>query len=145
MPIVEGRYEAKISTAFGSVDEGIEEIKGKIGESRRVRISNIPMKLLQELSPMLKDKDVRIVLPLNEKPTSELKKLGKIATTKAKIYKDYRGIEANSGSVNFADRIFNIVWVDDKILEIDSMDYSKCVKCLNKTFETGWRYSEKHR
>ena len=34
MPIVEGRYEAKISTTFSTIDEGIEEIKGKIKKSR---------------------------------------------------------------------------------------------------------------
>ncbi len=144
MPIVDGRYEEKISTSFGSVEEAIDEIKGKIGKSRRIRISNIPMRLLEELSPLLGGKDVRIVLPMTKKPTTELKKLGDIATTKARIYKDHKGTEANAGSINFADRLFNVVWVDDNILEIESMDHGKCVKCLNKTFETGWRYSEKH-
>ncbi|MFQ6087714.1 MAG: hypothetical protein ACE5K0_02275 [Candidatus Methanofastidiosia archaeon] len=145
MPIVEGRYEAKISTTFGSVEEAIDEIKNKIRRSRKIRISNIPMELLEELKPELQNKDASIVLPLNEKPTPEIRKLGRIATTKARIYKEYKGTEANSGSINFADRIFNIVWVDEKILEIDTMDYGRCVKCLNKTFETGWRYSEKYK
>lgn len=144
MPIVDGKYEAKISTTFASVDEAKKEIKNKIEKSRKIRISNIPMGLLFELSPLLENKDVAIVLPLNEKPTPELKKLGKLATTKAKIYKEYKGTEAYSGSINFADRIFNITWSGDRIFEIDAMDYSKCVKCLNKTFEAGWRYSEKH-
>ena len=102
------------------------------------------MGLLKELSPLLENKDVAIVLPLNEKPSPDLKKLGKLATTKAKIYKDYKGVDAFSGSINFADRIFNITWAKDQILEIDAMDYGKCVKCLNKTFEGGWRYAEKH-
>jgi len=44
MPIVEGIYEAKISTAFSAVDEGIEEIKRKIKKSRRIKINCIPMK-----------------------------------------------------------------------------------------------------
>jgi len=143
MPIVDGRYEAKISTIFGSVEEAIEELKNKIRKSKKIRINNIPIPLLKELAPLLEGKDVKIILPLNEKPTDELKKLGDIAVTKAKIYKDYKGIEANAGSIYFSDRVFNIVWIDDRILEINTMDYGKCVKCMKDTFEVGWRYSRK--
>jgi len=143
MPIVEGRYEAKISTTFTTVDEGIEEIKRKIQKSRRMRINNIPMKLLDELRPLLKDKDLKIILPFGEKPTEELKRLGEIATTKARIYVDYKGTESNTGSVIFSTVIFNVVWLGDKIFEVSAMEYSKCVKCLMETFEVGWRYSKK--
>ncbi|MCP8308629.1 MAG: hypothetical protein H3Z53_10125 [archaeon] len=143
MPIVEGRYEAKISTTFSTIEEGIEEIKRKIQKSRRIRINNIPLSLLKELEPLLGDKDLKIILPIGEKPTKELRKLGEIATTKARIYVDFRGREANTGSVSFSDKIFSIVWLDDQILDISTMEYSKCVKCLLNTFDTGWRYSQK--
>ena len=143
MPIVDGKYEAKISTTFSTIEEGVEEIKKKLQKSRRMRISNIPMSLLEELKPILKDKDVKIILPMGEKPSEELRKLGEVATTKAKIYVDYRGREANSGSVGFSDRVFNIIWLGDKILDISTMEYSKCVKCLMNTFEMSWRYSQK--
>jgi len=143
MPIVEGRYEARISTTFSTVEEGIEEIRKKVQKSRRIRISNIPPKLLEELKPLLADKDLKIILPIGEKSTEELKKLGEIATTKARIYVDYRGKEANTGSISFSDKVFNIVWFGDQILDISTMEYSKCVKCLVDTFEMGWRYSQK--
>jgi len=143
MPIVEGRYEAKISTTFETVEEGIDEIKRKIQKSRRIRISSIPMRLLEELKPLLADKDLKIILPIGEKPTEELRKLGPIATTKARIYVDFKGKEAHSGSVSFSDKIFNIVWLGDQIFDVSAMEYSKCVKCLMDTFEMGWRYSQK--
>ncbi len=143
MPIVNGRYEAKLSTTFDSVEEGIDEIKKKIQKSRRVRISNIPLSLLEELKPLLKDKDLKIILPIGEKPTEELKQLSETATTKARIYVDFKGKEANSGSVNFSDKVFNVVWLNEDILNISTMEYSKCVKCLLDTFEGGWRYSQK--
>lgn len=145
MPIVDGRYEAKISTTFSSVDEAIDEMKSKLKKARRVRISNIPMGLLEDLMPMLEGKDVRIVLPMGKKPTPELKKLGDVATTKARIYKEVNGKEANAGSVNFADRIFSVSWVGDQILDIDTLDHGKCVKCMNEGFDGGWRYAEKHK
>ena len=143
MPIVDGKYEAKISTTFATAEEGIAEIKRMIQKSRRLRISGIPMPLLEELKPLLKDKDLMIILPLGEKPTEELKQLAPVATTKARIYVDYRGEEANSGSVSFASRIFNVIWQGDKVLDVSAMEYSKCVKCMAGTFEGGWRYAQK--
>ena len=143
MPIVDGKYEMKIGTTFDTVEEGIAEIQRMIQKSRRIRISNIPMSLLEELKPMLKDKDLMIILPMNEKPTEELKQLAPIATTKARIYVDYKGEEANSGSVTFAQLIFNIAWVNGKILGVSTMEYGKCVKCMAGTFEGGWRYAQK--
>jgi len=143
MPIVEGRYEAKISTTFSTVEEGKEEIKRKIKKSRRIRINNIPVHLLKELGPLLVNKDLKIILPISEKPTEELEKLGEVATTKARIYVDFKGEEANTGSVAFSDKIFNVVWLDNQVLDISTMEYSKCVKCLSDTFEAGWRYSQK--
>jgi len=143
MPIIDGRYEAKLSTTFETIEDGIEEIKRKVQKSRRIRISNIPMNLFKQLEPILVDKDLKIILPIGEKPTEEMEKLGEVATTKARIYVDFKGKEANTGSVSFSDTIFNIVWLNDQILDISTMEYSKCVKCLLGTFETGWRYSQK--
>jgi hypothetical protein len=143
VPIVDGKYEAKISTTYASPKDGIDEIKRMIQKSRRVRISGIPMLLLAEFVPLLKDKDLMIVLPANEKPSEELKQLAPIATTKARIYVDYMGQEANSGSVNFAGRSFSIIWTGNKILSISAMEYSKCAKCLMETFEGSWHYAQK--
>ncbi|HLE75647.1 MAG TPA: hypothetical protein VI864_06345 [Candidatus Bathyarchaeia archaeon] len=143
MPIVDGKYEAKIGATFATVEEGIAEIKRVIQKSRRIRISNIPMRLLEELKPLLKDKDLMIILPMGEKPTEELKQLAPTATTKARIYVDYKGQEANSGSINFANTVFNIAWLNDAVLSVSTMEYSKCVKCLAGTFDGGWRYAQK--
>jgi hypothetical protein len=143
MPIVDGKYEAKIGTTFATAEEGIAEIKRMIQKSRRIRVSNIPMSLLDELKPLLKEKDLMIILPIGEEPTEELKQLAPTATTKARIYVDYMGQEAASGSIAFANTIFNIAWVNDKVLSISTMEYGKCVKCMAGTFEGGWRYAQK--
>jgi hypothetical protein len=143
VPIVDGRYEAKIGTTFADAEEGIAEVKRMVQKSRKLRISNIPMGLLEELKPLLKDKDLMIILPIGEKPTEELRQLAPTATTKARIYVDYKGQEANSGSVSFANTIFNIVWVNGTVLGVSTMEYGKCVKCMAGTFEGGWRYAEK--
>jgi hypothetical protein len=143
LPIVDGKYEAKISTTYATIEEGIGEIKRMIDKSRRIRISGIPMQLLGELKPHLRDKDLMIILPLGEKPTDELRALSPVATTKARIYVDYMGEEANTGSVSFPSRIFNIIWLGDRILSVSAMEYGKCIKCLQGSFEGSWRYAQK--
>lgn len=142
-PAVDGKYEAKISTTFATAEEGVEEIKRKIQKSRRIRINSIPPNMLEQLKPLLKDKDLKIILPMGQKPDENLKRLGETATTKAKIYVDFHGKEANTGSVYFSDTVYNIVWLEDEILNISTMEYGKCVKCMMGTFEGGWRYSQK--
>jgi len=142
MPIVDGRYEAKIGTTY-KTEKGIEELRKKIKKSRVIRINNIPMNLLKELMPLLEGKDLKIILPMGEKKTEELMRLGDVAVTKARLYHQYDGKEANVGNISFSDVIFNILWTDDKIIEISTMEYSKCVKCMRSTFETAWRYARK--
>ena len=132
-----------MSTTFSTVDEGLEEIKKKISKARGIRISNIPIKLLNELEPLLANKDLKIILPLGQKPTEELQKLGDVATTKARLYVNFKGTEANTGSITFSTVIYNIVWLGDKIFNISTMEYNTCVKCLRKTFDGAWRYSQK--
>ncbi|MHA1713311.1 MAG: hypothetical protein ACTSW4_04650 [Candidatus Ranarchaeia archaeon] len=143
MPIVNGRYEVQLSTTFSSPEEGIEEIKRNIIKRRRIWVNSIPPKLLEEIKPLLHDKDVKIILPLDAQPTDDLFLLGDVATTKAKIYVNYKGVEAYSGSVIFSNTVYNLIWAEDTIYEVSTMEYGKCVKCLGSTFEGAWRYSKK--
>jgi len=145
MPIVDGQYQAKIATVFATTEEGIERLKDKIRGSRKVRIGNVPIGLLEELLPVLAGKDVKIILPTGEKPTNKLREVGDVAVQKAKIYSDFKGIEANEGSIYFSDVMFCITWSKDKILQVSTMEYDKCVKCMKGTFDMAWRYADKRR
>lgn len=143
MPIVNGQYQAKISTVFAGVNEGVKQLKDKIASSRKVRISNIPVGLLDKLLPALKGKDVKIILPNGAKPTEKMKQIGDVAVQKAKIYSDFKGVEADEGSIYFSDVMFCVTWAKDKVLQIATMEYDKCVKCMKGNFDLGWRYSQK--
>ncbi len=143
MPAVEGIYEAKLSTTFASVEEAVKEMREKIGKSKTVRINSVPISLLSKLAPFFKGKDVKIILPLGEKPTDELKTLGELAVTKSRIFKDYKGINANVGSIYLSDRVYDVAWTKDRILEVDTMEYERCVKCMWDMFETSWKHSRK--
>jgi len=143
MPIVDGQYQAKISTVFATTQEALKQLKHKIEKSRRIRITNVPAAFLDGLLPLLKGKDVRIILPTNEKPTQKLKEIADVAVQKAKIYSDFKGVEANEGSIYFSDMVFGVTWAKNKVLQISTMEYDKCVKCMKGTFDMAWRYAEK--
>jgi hypothetical protein len=145
MPIVDGQYQAKISTVFASVKEGVTQLKEKIAKSRRVRIGNVPRGLIEELLPLLAGKDVKIILPNGEKPTAQMKQVGDVAVQKAKIYSDFKGVEANEGSIYFSDVMFCVTWAKDEVLQISTMEYDKCVKCMRGTFDMAWRYADKQK
>ena len=143
MPALEGRYEMKISTTYGSSEEGIKDIIEKIGKSKIVSINTIPTTLLTRLAPHLRGRTVKVILPVNDSTDDAVKLIGEVAVSKARVYKDYKGIEADTGSIYFADRVFNITWSKNRILEIDTMEYDRCVKCMKEMFETGWKSSRK--
>lgn len=143
MPISEGSFEVKVSTTFHSIEEGLMEMKKKLDKSRKIRISNIPMAVLDHFLPDLKGKDVMIIIPHGAKPTPAMMNMGNIAVMKAKVYKDYKGKQANLGTVYFSDRVFTLTWTRDELIEVEAMDHLKCVKCMGGTFQTGWRYAEK--
>ena len=143
MPIVDGQYQAKISTVYATVKGGVEQLKSKIAKSRKVRITNVPAALLEKLLPSLKGKDVKVILPGSARATAKLREVGDVAVQKAKIYSDFKGVEANEGSIYFSDVMFCVTWSKDKILQISTMEYDKCIKCMKGTFDMAWRYSEK--
>ena len=146
-PIIDGKYEQKLSTAYATPREAIDEIKQKLKRGRKVRINNIPTSLLRELAPALQDKDLKVILPEGERPPRDIGVVAEYATAKAKIYLEWKGREAVSGSIGFPDVVFNVAWLkpSGEILEITAMEYSRCVKCMvNDTFDSAWRYSEKH-
>ena len=142
-PIVNGAYEARLSTRFPSVEEGLDALRDKIRRARKIRISNVPGFLVEELAPLLDNKDLMLILPRGEEPSDRLTGLGDIAVSKSRIFVDLGGREVESGTFSFSDRTFSVLWTGDEIVEVATMDYSKCAKCMLETFDMGWRYSRK--
>ena len=143
MPIVNGKYEAKLSTVFKTPKEGVQAIKNRLEKAKRVRVSAIPMSLLDELLPLVKTKDFMVILPRGQKSKKAQKDVGDVAVTASRIYVDFKGTEANAGSITFSDVMFSILWTKDKILQIETLEYPKCVKCMHGTFDVAWRYAKK--
>jgi hypothetical protein len=145
MTVTEGRSEFRLSTTFASTEAGIKDIQEKITNSFGVRMNSVPLQLIQKLAPFLKgkEKNVRIILSPDDKPTEEVISLGRISSTKARVCADYKGIDANLGSIYFNDRLYEITWTKERVIEIESKEYDKCVKCMGELFENAWKNSSK--
>jgi len=144
MPIVKGKYVCKISEVYDK-KEGLKALKKEIRKSKRVQLQNMPRDLLEELKPLLKNKKVRIILPPGMKPSKEILQIGEVAVAspKADIYHVYKGRKVYAGGVYLPKIFFSVVPVGGKIGQVSTLEYSKCVKCMNKTFEFGWKRSKK--
>jgi len=144
VPVVGGRYVCKISEIYDP-EEGIEALKEEIRKAKNVRLQNIPDSLMEELIPLLKGKKVRTILPPNAKPSKELLELGEvaIASPKADIYHVYKGKKVYSGGIYLPKIFFSVIPTNGEIAQVSTLEYPKCVKCMNQTFEFGWRRSKK--
>jgi hypothetical protein len=104
-----------------------------------VRISNIPVWLLEELLPELKGKDVKIILHYGAEATEPMKEIGDLAIQHSRIYSHFNGVEADEGSIYFSEVVFRVTWADREIFQISTTKYNKEVEW----FEMGWRYADK--
>lgn len=138
------KYVCKISEVYDT-KEGLKALKKEIRKSKKVQLQNMPRGLLKELKPLLKNKKVRIILPPSTKPSKDLLEIGEVAVTspKADIYHVYEGRKVYVGGVYLPKIFFSVVPVGGKIVQVSTLEYSKCVKCMNKTFEFGWKRSKK--
>ena len=144
MPIVEGKYVCKISEVYDP-KEGIEALKEEVKKVRNVRLQNIPDSVMKELMPLLKGKKVRIILPPEAKPSEELLEIGKVAvgSPKADIYHVYKGKKVHVGGIYLPKIFSSITPADGEIVQMSTLEHAKCVKCMNQTFEFGWKRSKK--
>ena len=143
MPTLNGIHLNKIATVYDT-QKGIDAIKDIVVKSKKLRITTIPPFLLNELLPLLVDKDIKILILPGEKMPEKNIGISDVAVTKSKLLADFKGDELIVGSITSPAVSFNVMWKDDKIYDITAMNYERCVRCLGESFEdTRWRFADK--
>ncbi len=144
MPIINGKYVCKISEIYDT-KEGINALKEEIRKAKNIRLQNIPENLMNELLPLLKGKKIRMILPPGSKPSEKLLEFSEvgIASPKADIYNVYKGKKIYPAGIFLPKIFFNVISINGDVFQISSMEYQKCIKCMNQTFEFAWRRSKK--
>lgn len=124
--------ERILKISFGAsyqVDEGIRNIKKEIRSSKKVILNNIPLSLVQELLPLLKDKKVSISLKEAEFDQSIGDEIGGISYHDADIQAGYGDENMHFGCIVLPKIIFDVIWNEDGIQDIAGIKTSSCLKC----------------
>jgi hypothetical protein len=142
MSILEALFKINLGTSY-TVDRGIQVIKRKIRCSRKVIVNNIPVSLLEELLPVLEDKNVSVSLSEDCHWESIEDNFENICFYNANIQASYNNQKMNFGNIVLPNMIFDITW--DKKEQIRDITEYKDYNCLKCDYRLNiCRYAEKY-
>ncbi len=121
--------EAKIDEIF-EIEEGLKAIKEGIEASREVELINLPYSLIIELKPFLKGKKVKIHHNKTDELPEEIADLGQVCFTSVEMKGTYKGKVVEKGEVFLKNSIFHVWWDESGIVNIGSIDFKKCARCI---------------
>ncbi len=55
----------------------------------------------------------------------------------------YKGRKVYPGGIYLPKIFFSVTPVEGEIAQVSTLEYPKCVRCMNRTFEFGWKRSKK--
>jgi len=139
--------------SFGSVytpADGIRLVMEYLEKSSNIIVHDLPDFMLGNILESLREKGVMSAKILASSETSLKKELKEFP--KARIlpsYIDtkfiYQGIEARTGGVAMDEINFALPWSRDEILEVRTVEWSKCVECMFNMYNAEWIISKKVR
>ncbi len=121
--------EAKVDEIF-EIENGIKAIKEGIAASNEVELINLPYNLIIQLKPLLKDKKVKIHHNKTDEIPEEIAELGQVCFTSVEMKGTYKGKVVEKGEVFLRNSIFHVWWDESGIVNIGSIDFSKCARCI---------------
>ena len=121
--------EAKVDEIF-EIENGIRAIKEGIAASNVVELINLPYDLIIQLKPFLKDKKVKIHHNKTDAIPEEIAELGQVCFTSVEMKGTYMGKVVEKGEIFLKSSIFHVWWDESGIVNIGSIDFSKCAKCI---------------
>jgi hypothetical protein len=121
--------EMQVDEVF-TLEKGLETIRNDIESRKRVELINIPLHLIREWEPILKEKKVTFYNNLIDGMPSDIHKLGKEIFTSVQMKGTFYGQVVEKGEIFLKNKIYNIWYRDEEILNIGSITYRRCVKCI---------------
>lgn len=121
--------EMQVDEIF-TVEEGLKTVQNDLERNRKIELINIPVDLMREWSPLLKGKKVILYNNLVEGLPSDIRDLGKEIFTTVQMKGTLYGQVVEKGEIFLSNKIYNIWYVGSEILNIGSIVYKRCVKCI---------------
>jgi len=145
-------YSSHETISFGSVRtiaDGISQVMKFFEKSSNIIVHDLPDPMLSDVLDVLREVSINAKI-LAHSETSLKKELKKFP--RAKILPSYintkfihQGIEARTGGVAMDEINFALPWSDGKILEVRTVEWSKCVECMFNMYNAEWIISKKVR
>jgi hypothetical protein len=113
-----------------NIDEGLETIKNEIGNNARIELINIPLHLIRQWKSVLEGKKVTLYNNHVEGLPPDIQELVKEFFTTVQMKGTFYGQFVDKGEVFLKNKIFNIWYHNEEILNVGSITYRRCVKCI---------------
>ncbi len=112
------------------IEEGLNTMVKEISKNNSIELINIPLDLIRKWRPALQGKRVTLYNNLVEGLPSDIQELGKERFTSVQMKGTFYGQVVEKGEIFLKNKIFNIWYHNEEILNIGSITYRRCVKCI---------------
>lgn len=113
-----------------TIEEGLKSLREEIGQNHSIELINIPLYLIREWRPLFTGKKVTIYNNLVDGLPPDIQDLGKEVFSSVKMKGTLYGRIVEKGEVFLKNKIYNIWYDGNEILNIGSITYRRCVKCI---------------
>ena len=127
------RFTLKIGEIYTTSDEGISAIKEALADAEKVRLTNIPVFVMEELLPAI-GKSSDTVVYLHDESYREMLDYGEAHVEKVNSLwtQNFFGEVVNMGEVNTPTAMFHLLWKEKEIKRIFAQTDPKCIECAWK-------------
>jgi hypothetical protein len=121
--------ELQVDEIF-TIDEGFAAIEEELEKHKSIELINIPLDLVRKWKPLLQGKKVTLYNNLPDGLPPDIQDFVSEVFTTVQMKGTLYGREVAKGEIFVKNRIFNIWYADGEILNIGSVTYRRCVKCI---------------
>ncbi len=145
-------FEHDTTYHFGdifTVEEGVFALRKKLGEASNVIISNVPDFFLSPLFEIIIGghfESVKLMLPENSKLKNKAREVKHSRILPHFINKKiiYHGKEVEPLGIAMDDTYFGVLWKEEEVLDIRSVELEKCTKCMFNLYNAEWMLSKRN-
>lgn len=122
-------FEMQVDEIF-TIETGLSAIREDLERQKSFDLINLPLSLIREWRPILEGKKVTLYNNLVEGLPPDIRDLGREIFTSVRMKGTFYGRVVDKGEVFLRNKIYNIWYSGGEILNIGSITYRRCVKCI---------------
>lgn len=121
--------ELQVDEIF-TIDKGLRAIEKELARHKSLDLVNIPLPLIRQWKPFLEGKKITLYNNFPDPLPPDIESLVHEVHTTVRMKGTLYGRVVDKGEIFVKNRIFNIWFEGEEILNIGSVTYRRCVKCI---------------